>query len=183
MAATFNGDIEALFRAINSSSYIAIVDSMQLPYLKHAVENSIVDILAAGKGTMLCIVLGSCVGLLSEPASADSARMVPRASALSSGNPAGQQQSGERGGRCRSRGRCVPVEPDTKYQPASGGRSPGGRGRRRRNRDPGSSQTYCTITRTTPTDHLCGEWLTMITITLQFSRAAQQLGMLPRAKK
>ena len=48
MAAAFNGDSEALFRAINSSSYIAIIDSMHLPYLKHAVENSVADILAAG---------------------------------------------------------------------------------------------------------------------------------------
>eukprot|EP01043_Picozoa_sp_COSAG02_P078878 COSAG02_NODE_17977_length_968_cov_0.845800_2_plen_51_part_00 len=50
MAETFNGDAEALFRAINSSSYISIVDSMHLPYLKHAVENSVADILAAGEG-------------------------------------------------------------------------------------------------------------------------------------
>ena len=48
MAGVFDGDTGALFRAINSSGYIAIVDSMHLPYLKHAVENSITDILSAG---------------------------------------------------------------------------------------------------------------------------------------
>lgn len=48
LAATFDGDLEVLFRAINSSSYIAIMDSMHFPYLKHAVENGVKEIIAAG---------------------------------------------------------------------------------------------------------------------------------------
>ncbi len=68
MAATFDGDAEALFRAINSSSYISIVDSMHLPYLKHAVEHSVADILAAGEGCH--VVLSSCISLPVEPARA-----------------------------------------------------------------------------------------------------------------
>ena len=38
MAEVFDGNVETLFLAVNSSSYIAIVDSMHLPYLKHALE-------------------------------------------------------------------------------------------------------------------------------------------------